>query len=102
MSPLIVFAVLVDVDVLAEQLHAQAADEALLPGFVRHFVAVGISQAMSGRLGSLDRLAVEEAAAMKDRLIVIEVDHAAARISAAIPFRGVRSQWSQEISLSWQ
>ena len=96
-------AVLVDVDVFAEQLHAQAADERLVPGLVRHFLARRVEPGDLGGLGALDRLAVEEAAAMEDRLLRGRRS-ITRRTNSSSDFllRASRFQSSQVISLSWQ
>ena len=61
-------AMLVHVDVLAVQLHAQATHERHVPGLLRHFLAVGIEPQNVGNGGAFQLFAVEEPAALQHRL----------------------------------
>ena len=58
--------------VAAEELHAQAADEDRFQASSDISLPVGIEPGNFRCLGALDRLAVEEAAAVKHRLLVEE------------------------------
>ena len=73
-------AVIVDVDLAAIKLDAEATHEAGRPRFAGHFSAVGIEPGNLRRLGSLNRLAMEEAAAVKYRLRLEERDDAACEL----------------------
>ena len=90
------------VDHVAGQPHAEAADEAGVPGLVGHLAAVGVEPGDVLDVGAADAAALEELAPAEHRLLAARSDEPAGELEELAAARRVRSQSSQVSSLSWQ